>query len=85
VLKHKITKTSEAWQLQCHASPTSAFGTGTGHLHFAEYISGDKLDGSLAFGSRRVGEGVSPNTSGFRGEEEIPVRTRKAAHSQSLH
>jgi len=85
MLKHKITETSEARQLECHASPTSALGTGTGHLHFAEYFSGDILHSSHAFGGWRVGEGMSPNTSGLCGEEEIPVHTRKAAHSQSLH
>ena len=40
---------------------------------------------ALRLGGWRVGEGVSSNTSGLRGEEEIPVRTRNAAHSQSLH
>ena len=85
VLKHKITQTYEARELQCHTSPTSALGKGTGHLHSAAYYSGEKLHGSLEFGGWKVGEGVSPNSSGLRGEEEIPVCTRNVAHSQSLH
>jgi hypothetical protein len=84
VLKHKIRKTYEAGRysaalLQFRLSVKAQVACIPRHTSLGKnYTVALRLE---AGGCGRV----SANRSGLRGEEEIPVRTRNAEHSLSLH